>query len=166
MSARRLGSPLDAVLTLTGIDEENVISSLYAKKHTNAHIITKVNHLDFEELMNDVEVGSVVSPKGVVADEVVRYARAVESSMDSNFEALYKLAGGKAEACEFIINSPSRLTGVSLTDLQLKKNVLIGAIVRRGEFIRPKGSDELQVGDHVIIITTNTGFHDLEDILA
>ena len=157
---------MDAFLTLTGIDEENVISSLFAKKHSNAHVITKVNHLDFEELVNDVEIGSVVSPKGVVADEVVRYARAVESSMDSNFEALYKLAGGKAEACEFIINAPSRLTDVQLMNMKLKQNVLIGAIVRKGEFIRPKGSDELMVGDHVIIITTNTGFHDLEDILA
>ena len=159
-------SKMDAVLTMTGIDEENVMTSLYAKKHSKAHVITKVNHLNTDELENDLEIGSVVSPKGVVADEVVRYARAVESSIGSNFEALYKLAGGRAEALEFIITRESNITEIPLAQLKLKPNVLIGAIVRNGQFIRPKGSEEMLSGDHVVIITTNTGFHDLEDILA
>ncbi len=157
----------DAFCSLTGFDEENVMLSLYAGKLSRARLITKINRIAFENVTVDMNLGSVIYPKQIVADTIVQYVRALKNSEGSNVETLYKMAEGRAEALEFRVgdNTPE-ICGHTFAELRFKKNVLIAAIVREHQIITPGGSDFMLPGDNVIVITTNTGFNDLKDILA
>ncbi len=156
----------DAFCSLTGFDEENIMLSLYAGKLTNARLITKINRLAFGNVIDEMSLGSVLYPRKIAADAVVQHVRALENSQGSNVETLYKIAEGRAEALEFRVGQDEKLVGHSFAELHFKPNVLVGAIVRGRQIITPRGSDKMLAGDRVIIITTNTGFNDLKDILA
>ena len=95
----------------------------------------------------------------------MQYVRAMQNSIGSNVETLYQLIEGKVEALEFRVNEQSRLVGVPLKELQLKDNLLIACINRKGVVITPGGQDSIQIGDTVVVVTTNQGFNDLKDIL-
>lgn len=155
----------DAFCSLTGFDEENIMLSLYAGKLSDARLITKINRIAFENVTNEMNLGSVIYPKQIVAESILRYVRALENSKGSNVETLYKLADGKAEALEFkVLNDPD-LINIPFADLSFKQGVLICGIIRQNKIITPRGSDVMKVGDRVIVVTTNTGFNDLRDIL-
>ena len=155
----------DAFVAITGFDEQNVMMSLMVDKLSDARIITKVNRLDPEDVENVLPMSSIVSPKTVTADEVVRYVHALESSKDSEFESLYKLAGGRAEAMEFTVNIDPSIVNIPFNTLSLKPNVLVAAIIRGSNIISPGGSDCMKPGDSVVIITTLRGVNDLQDIM-
>jgi len=156
----------DVLMTLTGIDEENIVLSLLAHEITPARIITKVNHMNPAEIPDTLALGSVVCPNLIVSNAVVRFARGQEGSKNYNIESLYKLAGGRAEAQEYEIQSESSLTGKTLNDLRIRNGILVAAIIRNHELIRPSGSDVLMLGDHVVIVAeTETGIRELSDIL-
>ncbi len=155
----------DAFVAITGYDEVNVMMSLMVDKLTDARIVTKVNRLDPSDVESVIPMSSIVSPKTVTADEVVRYVRALESSKDSEFESLYSIAGGKAEAMEFTVNNDPSIVNIPFSTLSLKPNVLVAAIIRGQEIISPGGSDCMKPGDSVVIITTLRGVNDLQDIM-
>ena len=155
----------DAFCSLTGFDEENIMLSLYAGKLSDARLITKINRIAFENVTNEMNLGSVIYPKQIIAESILRYVRALENSKGSNVETLYKLADGKAEALEFkVLNDPD-LINIPFAELSFKQGVLICGIIRQNKIITPRGADVMKVGDRVIVVTTNTGFNDLRDIL-
>ncbi len=156
----------DAFCSLTGFDEENIMLSLYAGKLSNVRLITKINRIAFENVTSEMNLGSVVYPKQIVADSILQYVRALQNSQGSNIETLYKIADGKAEALEFKVGENPAIINHTFQELNFKPNVLAASIIRNGIVITPGGSDYLLPGDRVIIITTNTGFNDLKDILA
>ncbi len=156
----------DAFCSLTGFDEENIMLSLYARSQSHARLVTKVNRITFESVINDLSLGSIIYPKQIVADHIVQYVRALQNSQGSNVETLYKIADGRAEALEFKVGNDPDLIKHTFAELKYKNNVLIAAIVRGNKLITPGGSDFMLPGDSVIVITTNTGFKDLKDILA
>ncbi len=156
---------IGAFLSLTGFDEENIMLSLYAGKLTHARLITKINRIAFENVTQEMNLGSVIYPKQLTADSIVSYVRALENSQGSNIETLYKIADGRAEALEFKVENNPKLVNIPFSDLQLKKNVLIAAIIRDFKVITPDGQSYLKAGDRVIVVTTSSGFHDLKDIL-
>lgn len=156
----------DAFCSLTGFDEENIMLSLYAEKIApKARVVTKINHIGFDNVINEMNLGSVINPRRIVADKIVQYARALQNSRGSNVETLYTFAGGRAETLEFRVTDEPRIVNHTFEELSLKPNVLIPAILREGTLIIPGGRDYLLPGDNVIVITTNTGFSDLSDIL-
>ena len=156
---------MDAVATMTGIDEENILLSLYARQTTGAKIITKVNRDSYEGIVDQLELGSVFFPRRICADNVVRYVRAMQASdAYASMETLYKIANGKAEAMEFHVTAASWFCGVPLLELSLKSNLLVGCISRNGKTITPRGSDTIEVGDTVIVVTTHSGLRCLDDI--
>ncbi|MDD6283546.1 Trk system potassium transporter TrkA [Oribacterium sp. HCP28S3_H8] len=157
---------LDAFCSLTGFDEENIMLSLYAGKLSKARLVTKINRIAFENVISEMYLGSVMYPKQIVADYIVQYVRALQNSQGSNIETLYKIADGKAEALEFKVNNNPAIVNHTFMELNFKPNVLVAAIIRDHKIITPGGSDFMLPGDRVIIITTNTGFNDLKDILA
>lgn len=158
---------MDAVVALTGIDEENIIISLYASRATHAKVITKVNRGSYEDIVDHLELGSVFYPRKICADNVVRYVRAMQASNAyASMETLCKIAGGKAEAMEFRVTSQSWYCGIPLQELSLRDNLLIGCISRNGKRITPRGSDTIEVGDSVIVVTTHGGIATLNDIFA
>lgn len=155
---------MDAVATLTGIDEENVLMSLYARSVTDAKIVTKLNRQTFSHVVKSLDVGSVFHPRYIAADHIVRYVRAMQNSLGSNVETLYKIVGNKAEALEFRATAKSLVCGKPLMELKLRPNLLIGAINRNGKILTPGGRDTIEPGDTVIVVTSVTGLNDLDDI--
>ncbi|MBR2949964.1 MAG: Trk system potassium transporter TrkA [Lachnospiraceae bacterium] len=155
----------EAFVPLTGMDEENILLSLFAKSNTDAKLVTKVNRLSFTDIINNLDIGSVIYPKNLTADYILRYVRAMSNSIGSNVETLYQILDGRAEALEFTIREKSAVTDTPLARLSLKKNILIGCIHRSGKIRIPRGQDSIQVGDSVIVVTTQKGLNDIQDIL-
>ena len=158
---------MDAVSAMTGIDEENILISLYAGRATKAKVITKVNRDSYEEIVGSLQLGSVFYPRRISANNVVRYVRAMQASdAYACMETLTKIASGKVEAMEFRVTAAASFCGVPLQELSLKDNLLIGCISRGGKTITPRGSDTIEVGDSVIVVTTHGGLDSLDDIFA
>ena len=159
-------SQTKAFASLTGFDEENIMLSLYAASKSHAKLITKVNRIAFEDVIESLNLGSIIYPKLITADSILQYVRAMQNSLGSNVETLYKIADDRAEALEFRVGKDaSSITGIPLEKLQLKSNLLVAGISRNRRIITPRGKDTLEVGDTVIIVTTNRGLKDLKDIL-
>lgn len=156
---------MDAVASLTGIDEENVMFSLYAASLSSCKLITKINRIGFKSVINSLNLGSIINPKQITADRILAYVRAMQNSLGSNIETLYKIVDDKAEALEFYVADSSAVVGIPLKDLKLKPNLLIATIFRDGKGITPNGLTTIEKGDTVVVVTTNTGFQDLTDIL-
>ncbi|MDY5112579.1 Trk system potassium transporter TrkA [Bilifractor sp. HCP3S3_D3] len=156
----------DAFVACTGIDEVNAILSLFAQEKVRKKVITKVNHVDFNEVIDSLQLDSVVNPKLLTTQRIIQYVRAANNSLDSNMETLYRLMNGRVEAMGFRIQQNSKLIGIPLIDMPMKTNVLIAGILRKGRLIIPGGQDMFQADDHVIIVTTHSGFDGISDIIA
>jgi len=156
----------ESFVPLTGLDEENILLTLFAKKVSNAKVITKINRITFRDVINGLDLGSVIYPRYITSEAIIAYVRAKKASMDRNIETLYHMFDHRVEAIEFRINSDSDVTNVTLKDLQLKKDLLIAFINRNGSIIIPTGQDSIQVGDTVMIVTSHSGLSDIEDILG
>ena len=156
----------EAVVALTGIDEENILLTLFARRVSEAKTITKINRITFQDVINNLDLGSVIYPKYITAEAIIRYVRAMRESMDSNIETLYHMFDHRAEAVEFRVDAPSGVTDIPLKDLRLKDSLLVCAIYREGRVRIPNGQDSIQVGDTIMVVTTHTGFSDIRDILA
>ncbi len=154
----------ESFVTLTNMDEENILLSLFAKKVSQAKIVTKVNRLAFDDIVDGLDLGSVIHPKYITADYILQYVRAMGNSIGSNVETLYHILDGRAEALEFAVREKSAVTGVPLSELNLKDNLLIACINRNGVIHIPRGQDTIQPGDTVIVVTTVRGLNDLTDI--
>ena len=150
-------------VSLTGIDEENAFLSLYAKSVSNAKIVTKINRIAFDDIIEKFDLGSMIYPKHITAEYIVR---GLQNSVGSNnVEALYRIIHGKVEALEFYIKEDSGMTGATLEALPIREGVLVAGIIRDGKVMIPNGKSTLQRNDSVIIITRITGMQNLEDIL-
>lgn len=156
----------DAVVALTGLDEENIILALYAQSVIDGKVITKVNRASLSAIAEKVGLESIISPRSLTASIIIRYVRAMQNSLGSNIETLHRLVNGQVEALEFRVNDTFPRLGVPLKDLELRPNILIGCISRSGRTIIPGGHDCIESGDRVIVITTNLRLDDLSDILA
>lgn len=155
----------EAFASLTNYDEENIMLSLYAKSKCNAKLVTKVNRIPFENIINNLSIGSIIYPKFITSEKILQYVRAMQNSLGSNIETLYRIVNNKVEALEFRVRENSSLIGVPIEKLKLKDNLLITCINRHGKVIIPRGYDTINFGDTVIVVTTNTGLNDLKDIL-
>ncbi len=156
----------DAFISLTNLDEENMVLSLFANKVSNAKKVTKVDKVSFEEVIDDMPIGTIACPKNITAKSILQYVRAYQNSFGSNIETLYRMLDDRVEALEFHIRQESKVTNTPLMNLKLKKNLLVCAIIRNKTIITPGGKDELMKDDTVIIVTTNKGLTDIKDILA
>lgn len=155
----------EAFASLTNYDEENILLSLYAKKRSKAKTFTKITRMTYDDIVDEMPLGIIVNPKLVTADRILQHIRAMKNSQGSNVETLYQLVDNRVEALEFYVRDNSRLLGMPLERLQLKSNLLVSCINRNGNIIIPNGQDYIEAGDTVIIVTTNKGLNDLNDIL-
>ncbi len=155
----------DSFAALTNIDEENILISLFARKIGNMKQVTKINRAVFDEVISELNLDTVIHPKDITAEHIVRYVRSMKNASGSNVETLHKIINGKAEALEFMIRGKSRVTDTPLQDMRIRKGILIASISRKGQVIIPRGSDMLQEGDGVVVITQFSGLNDIQDIL-
>lgn len=156
---------VDAIVALTGIDEENMVISMYAKTQNVGKIVTKINRISFADLMDSTGNYSIVTPQNITADMIISYARAMKSAQDTEMRTLYRIVNDQAEAMEFVVNRDSALTEMPLRELRLKNNTLIAAIARGNRMFIPDGQSRLEKGDTVIVVTTER-ITTLTDILA
>ena len=159
-------SESESFVTLTNLDEENVFLALFAKSISDAKLVAKVNRLEFDDVIDSLDIGSVIYPKNITADYILQYVRATQNSIGSNVETLYHVLDNQAEALEFIIRDNSPVVGIPLSKLNLKNNLLVCCLTREGTVRIPRGQDSIQIGDNVIIVTTHKGLRDIRDILA
>jgi trk system potassium uptake protein TrkA len=156
----------EAFVALTNIDEENVLLTLFAKKHSKAKLVTKVNRLEFDDILGGLELGSTIYPKYMTCDYIVQYVRALQNEAGSNVKTLYRILDDRVEALEFTVHEESAATRAPLSELRLKPNQLVCCITRGDEIIIPRGSDQIRVGDSVIVVTLEHGLHDVRGIVA
>lgn len=158
---------MDAFVALTGLDETNIILSMYAAQGDRCKVVAKVNRPSFAELATaNGMLDSVVSTATVTSESILQYVRAMQNSLGSNIKALHRVVGGRVEALEFIVGSKAPYVNIPLKDLPIRQEVLLAGIVRQnGQAIIPSGSDTLQPGDDVVVITTGARINDLRDIL-
>jgi trk system potassium uptake protein TrkA len=148
----------EAFVALTNMDEENIMLSMYVNSISDAKTITKINHLAFEDIIHQLPLGSIICPKNITAEKIIKHVRSMQNSVDSSeVESLYRLMDGRVEALEFMVrdvkeNEP--LIGKRLMDLRIRKDFLIGSIFRDGSMIIPSGRDTIEAGDTVVVVTT------------
>lgn len=156
----------DSVVALTNIDEENILLSLFARSKTQGKLITKINRIAYDEVIKKLDLDTIIYPKNLTAENVLRFVRAKNNSLgSSNIETMHFILDGKAEALEFHIKENSPVVALPLQKLKIKKNILVTCINRNGKFIIPNGQDSIEIGDTVIIVTTVGGLKDINDIL-
>ncbi|MBQ9898408.1 MAG: NAD-binding protein, partial [Ruminococcus sp.] len=154
----------DAIVTLTGIDEENILLSLLAKKNGVDKVVTKVNRMSLIQLSDTLSLDSIISPKSITVNQILQYVRAKQNTLGNNVTTLYRLVNDRLEALEFIVRDEKEYLDVPLKKLRTRRDVLLASIVRGNELIVPKGDDCIKLNDSVIIVTTHKGFRDLSDI--
>ncbi|MDG3142914.1 Trk system potassium transporter TrkA [Streptococcus suis] len=156
----------DAAATLTGVDEENIIASLFLEKIGVPKNITKVNRTSLLEIVDHNFVSSsIVTPKSIAADTVMHFVRGRDNAQDSNLDAMHHIANGRIETLQFEIRDKNKMAGQQLSNIKLKDNVLIAAIIRQGRTIYPTGVDILEVGDKVVVITLLKNITNIYDVM-
>lgn len=158
-------SKYDACISLTGIDEENIMISMYAKKMGINKTIAKVSRLSLLNIISSVEDYSFVTPKKLVSDIIVSVVRSIKNSEGSNIETLHRICNNKVEAVEIKIKKESKVTNIPLKDLNIKENILIAYIIRKNKMIFPTGKDVILVEDRVIIISRANAIQSIDNIL-
>ncbi len=149
----------------TNFDEENIMLTMFAKSLSKkAKLITRVHRVSYDDIIAKLDLGSIIYPKYITAVNIIQYVRAMKNSLGSNkIETMYRLNDNRVEALEFLISEQSPIVGVPLAELNLKKNMIIGCITHKGKTAIAKGQSVIRVGDTVILITTQTGLHDIRD---
>lgn len=156
----------DAFVSLTGIDEVNIITALYAKKNSNAKVVTKINRESYVDLTAQLGLDSIISPKYVTTAGILSYVRSLQNTGNSDIEALYHLVGDNVEAIEFKVrDNIEGLVGIPLKDMTLKKDILICSIIRKRNIMIPSGANTIEPGDSVVVVSKDHHFRSLSDIL-
>lgn len=154
-----------AFVALTNLDEENIMLSLFAKSAGDAKLVTKINRIEFDEVIKHLDLDTIIYPKNITSDTIIRYVRSFRRTEGSSVERVHQFIKGKVEASEFTITDESAVTDTPLMEMTLKPGVLVAAILRDKRVIIPRGSDEIKRGDAVVIVSNILGIHDIADIL-
>ena len=158
-------SQVGAFVALCNVDEENILLSVFAKDTGCGKLVTKINRIDYENVINRLELDTTVCPRVITADTILQFVRSMENSKGSNMETLYNIIPGKVEAASFIVRENSPVTGKPLSKLRFKKDVLIASITRGDEVIVPRGQDVIQTGDNVVVVSKQLALYDIADVL-
>ena len=154
-----------AFVALTGIDEENILLSLFAKSAGAGKVVTKINRIAFDDVIKHLDLDTTIYPKNITADSILRYVRAMKNSLGSNMETLYSIVPGQVEAAEYTVGEGSPVTDIPLMKMQKKPDILIAAIIRGGKVLIPRGSDVISAGDRVVVVSRTKTMDDIADML-
>ena len=155
----------DAVATLTGVDEENIITSMFLDSVGVQKNITKVNRTSLLEIINAPDFSSIITPKTIAVDTIMHFIHGRANAQYSDLQAIHHLANGQVETIQLLIKEENKMTGKPLSNLKFKKDILIAAIIRNGKTIFPTGEDTLEVGDKLVVITLLSNITKIYDLL-
>lgn len=156
----------EAFVALTDVDEENIMLSLFARTQTDGKIAAKINRMDFDQIIRELDLDTTVYPKKITAQHILQFVRGKKNSIGCNVETMYRILDDKAEALEFVVKNNSELSGILLEDLEIKENTLVACIIRGRNIIVPRGKDTMRVGDSVVIVTTTLGLKDIREVIG
>ena len=159
-------SEMDGFISITGRDEDNLISALLAKQYGVDTVVTKVTRMNYYPIMKTLQLDHVVSPKLITANIILRYIRSLKNARGSRIEALHRIIGGQAEIVEFIANDSSNYLDKPLKTIDFARGSLIAAIVRNNTIIIPHGEDVIKKDDRVIVATKNRNIFDLKQLVS
>ena len=166
LSAEGMAST-DAIITLTNIDEENIVIAMYASHLGVPKVITKVNRTEYVKTFKSMGIDTFISPKALCCTDIVRYVRAMQNTTGGSVITLHRMVEGKAEALEFRASEATRHLGETLLDIHLKPEILIAGITHSGRTTIPSGADSFAAGDNIVVVTTSgRPISDLNDIFA
>lgn len=155
----------ESVVALTGIDEENIMLTLFAKTQTDGKLVTKINRIAYDSVIGGLGLDTIINPNNITAEYIARYVRATYNSLEHDIETMHMILDNKAEALEFRIRTDSPVANVTLEQLELKENVIIACINRNGKIIIPRGKDRILPDDRVIAVSALMGVKDIKEIL-
>lgn len=156
---------MDAFITMTGSDEQNLMSALLARQNGVQKVIPKVSRVNYANIVKSLGIDSVVSPKVITTNHILKYVRGLKNVRGNTIESLYRIIDGKAEVIEFVVNETTNFLNVPIKNLKLNKDALVAAIVRNGDIIIPHGNDIIKKGDRIIIIARNKSISDINEII-
>ena len=156
---------MDAFVALSNRDEENLMTGMYAVKKGVPKVIVKNSHLAYADIISDMGLDCIISPKDITCSNILRYVRARVNAHGTQVEKLYRLVDGKAEALEFIAKKGDPYIGIPLKHLSVRKGALVAIILHKAKVIVPFGDDVIEAGDHVVIISTASGISDLNEVI-
>ena len=156
----------DALVSLTGLDETNMIVAIYGGNRNVKQVITKISREENSSIANELALGSVINPRELCSNHIVQYVRAMENQTGAAV-SVHTIADGQAEAVEFLVDSNTKNCGVPLKHMKLKKNVLMAAITHRAKTEIPHGDSAFFRGDTVVVVTSGRGvLRNINDIFA
>ncbi len=158
-------SEMNAFVAITGRDEDNLIATLAAKQNGVRKVIAKINRLNYSPTIKSLGIDSIVSPKLITANYIMRYVRGLKNAMGNPVNTLYKIMNEQAEAMEFIASKTTQFLNIPLKNLAIRDDILVAAIARRNKVIIAHGDDVIKSGDSVILIAKNKALHDLNEIV-
>ena len=159
-------SDMDAMVNMTGIDELNMITSLYGMGRGVNQVITKMNQMANRNIIDTLNLGSVICPKELCCNNIARYVRAMQNQSGAAI-SVHAIADGQAEAVEFQVDASTPNCGIALKDLKLKANVLLVSITRAGRTEIPNGASYFQPGDIIVVVANSQHIiHSIDDIFA
>ncbi len=156
----------DAFVALTSIDEENIVYSMFASMQEVPKIITKINHINLDGIVEKTNIDTVVTPHKIATNTIVKYVRAMQYGENSSCESIYKFDDDKFEMVEFKVTNNFEKLNKSIKDLELKDGILIVAILRGKNIIFPSGNDKIKENDTIVIIDSDSKVQELNDILV
>lgn len=156
---------MDAFVSLTGMDEQNILISYFASSQNVPRVITKVNRDEFTSMADKLGLDSVISPRLSTSSVIIRYARALRNSLGSSMETLYRFMDGDAEVMEFIVTADCPIVNMPLKELKTQKNTLIAGIIRGRKTIVPSGDDVILPNDNVIVVVSGNKIDNLTEIV-
>jgi len=153
-----------ALVALTNMDEENLLISMYAKSLNVPKVITKINRLNYMNVIRNAGLDSVISPKHTAACQIVQYVRAMENTRGSKVNTMFKLIDEQVEVLEFSAVKTTKHLDTVLKKLPLKPNIIVSALIKNGRLVIPHGNDRISSGDVVVVASSGYHIHDLNDI--
>lgn len=156
---------MDSFVALNSIDEENIILSMFAKLKKVPKVITKINHINLNGVLDKTDIDSIVTPHKIVANQIVTYVRAMQNGESNSCESIYKFSKNKFEIIEFIAKNNFKALNMTLKDINFKNNIVIAAIMRGKSIIYPTGKDIIKEGDTIIVVNGNKNINEINDIM-
>ena len=156
----------DALISMTGMDEQNAVISIYGSSLNIPKVITKLGRAEHVQIYDNLPVGSLVSPKELSCNTIVRYVRAMQNQIGSAV-TVHSIAEGQAEAIEFIVDENTKHCDTPLKDIKLNKNVLLASITHGRMIEFPNGESVFNPGDRIVVVKSgDKPIHQLNDIFA
>jgi len=159
-------SDMEAFISMTGKDEENLMSALLAMQNGVRKVIPKISRMNYATIIKNVGIDTVISPRLITTNHILKYVRGLKNAAGNTIESLYRIIDGKAEIVEFSASHTAKFLNTPIKRLKIVKDAIIGTIVRKNEIIIPHGNDTVKAGDKVIVITKNKNVNDLNEIVG